>query len=85
MQALTTLNEESYVEAAHALAKRVLNEAPPDDAARLRYAFRLCVGREPDGLEKDTLTTLLRKSAAPQGWFDVARVLLNLDETITRE
>ena len=59
---------------------------PPDDAGRLRYAFRLCLGREPDGVEKDTLSTVLHKSGAPeQGWFDVARVLLNLDETITRE
>jgi hypothetical protein len=86
MQALTTLNDEAYVEAAQALAQRVLNDASPNDAARLRYAFRLCVGREPDGFEKDALSTLLRKSgAAQQGWFDVARALLNLDETITRE
>ena len=86
MQALTTLNDEAYVEAAQALARRVLREAPPDDAGRLRFAFRLCLGREPDGAEKDTLSTVLHKSSAPeQGWFDVARVLLNLDETITRE
>jgi hypothetical protein len=43
------------------------------------------VGREPDGFEKDTLATMLRKSGGEQGWLDVARVLLNLDETITRE
>jgi len=86
MQALATLNDEAYVEAAKALARRVVREAPPDDASRLRYAFRLCLGREPDGVEKDTLSTVLHKSNAPeQGWFDVARVLLNLDETITRE
>ena len=86
MQALTTLNDEAYVEAARALAGRVMREAPADDTARLRYAFRLCVSREPDGYEKDALSTLLRKSGAgDQGWLDVARVLLNLDETITRE
>jgi hypothetical protein len=86
MQALTTLNDEAYVEAAQAFARRVLREAPAEDAARLRYAFRLCVGRDPDGFEKDTLTTMLHKApAAEQAWFDVARVLLNLDETITRE
>ena len=85
MQALTTLNDEMYVEAAQALARRIVTEAPPDEAGRLRYAFRLCVGREPDGVEKDTLATMLRKSGAEQGWLDVARVLLNLDETITRE
>ena len=85
LQALTTLNDEMYVEAAQGLARRVLKEAPPDEAGRLRYAFRLCVGREPDGFEKDTLATMLRKSGTEQGWLDVARVLLNLDETITRE
>ena len=85
LQALTTLNDEMYVEAAQALARAYCHEAPPDEAGRLRYAFRLCVGREPDGVEKDTLATMLRKSGAEQGWLDVARVLLNLDETITRE
>jgi hypothetical protein len=86
MQALTTLNDEAYVEAARALARRILRDASPDDASRLRYAFRLCLSREPDGFEQDTLTALVRKSSTvEEGWFDVARVLLNLDETITRD
>jgi mono/diheme cytochrome c family protein len=86
LQALTTLNDEVFVEAAQGLARRVLREAPADDAARLRYGFRLCVAREPDGVERDTLLTFLRKEPDPdKAWLNVARVLLNLDETITRE
>jgi len=86
LQALTTLNDVVFVEAARALAKRVVREAPADDAARLRHAFRLCLGREPDSAERDMLSTLLAKEKpAEDAWFGVARVLLNLDETITRE
>jgi len=80
LQSLTTLNDEVFVEAAQALAKR-LAETPGDNAARLRIGFRLCLAREPDGFEKDTLATLLQS----KDWLTVARVLLNLDETITRE
>jgi hypothetical protein len=105
MQALTTLNDEVFVESAQALALRVLKEAPPSDGERLRYAFRLCVAREPDSSERDMLSTALRTPMdaakakamlpkhAPAGidpnefaaWFRISRVLLNLDETITRE
>ncbi len=108
MQALTTLNDDAFVEMTQALAARVLREAPPNDAERLRYAFRLCLTREPDAFEKDSLVTSLAefteryrkapqeaKALLPAGshedperfapWFGVARVLLNLDETITRE
>lgn len=48
LQALTLLNDPVYVEAAGALARRVLVERPGtsvDD--RLRHAFRLCVTRLP--------------------------------------
>jgi uncharacterized protein DUF1553/uncharacterized protein DUF1549/cytochrome c len=110
LQALTTLNDEVFVEAAQALALRVLREAQPDDRARLRYGFRLCLGREPDNFEGATLWDVLqqeqerfrKKPDAARGlvpkyapadlasaqyapWFSIARVLLNLDETITRE
>ncbi|MGH9659984.1 MAG: DUF1553 domain-containing protein, partial [Bryobacteraceae bacterium] len=84
MQALTTLNDEVFVEAARSLAARVLREAPAEDAARLRYAFRLCLSREPDGAERDLLATALGRQR-DDPWFGVARILLNLDETITRE
>ena len=105
-----TLNDDLFVEAAQGLALRVLREAPEDDQARLEYAFRLCVARGPNGVEKNALATFLEKEGqrfranpnqalalmpdlAPAGlepwrfaaWFSFSRVLLNLDETITRE
>ena len=113
LQALTTLNDAVFVEAAQALALRVWKEGGSDDRSRLTYAFRLCVGREPDAFELQQLLSLLRdqrgyfqgRTAAAvyvsspdlnnlppdldlhqvAPWTIVARVLLNLDETITKE
>ena len=47
LQALTTLNDPVFLEAAGALAKRVTDEAGPAPAARAALAFRLCTGRQP--------------------------------------
>ncbi len=51
LQALTTLNEKTFVEAAQAMALRVLKEGGGDTDSRARYAFRLCTSREPSGEE----------------------------------
>jgi mono/diheme cytochrome c family protein len=59
LQALTLLNDTVFVECAQALGRRVQAEAPPDDARRLRYAFRLCVAREPAPAELSRLKRLL--------------------------
>jgi hypothetical protein len=95
LQALTLLNDKQFFEFAEALATRVLRDGGADDAARLAYAFRLCVSRPPAKKEGDRLLALLAqlRTATPtdpaatdqQAWTTVARVLLNLDETITRE
>jgi hypothetical protein len=88
LQALTLLNDQAFFEFAQALAVRVLNEAPVDQAGRLRYAFRLCMGRAPSGVEESRLGELLAEqgNVAPlAAWTTVTRVLLNLDEFITRE
>ncbi|HEX5084601.1 MAG TPA: DUF1549 and DUF1553 domain-containing protein, partial [Blastocatellia bacterium] len=113
LQALTTLNDTIFVEAAQAMALRVWKNGGPDDRSRMIYAFRLCVSREPDQFETQKLLELLEDqkkhfdgntSAAvyvtttdpnkiPEGvdlhkvapWTIVARVLLNMDETITKE
>lgn len=55
LQALTTLNERTFVEAAQTLALRVLKEGGADDSARARYAFRLCTSRQPSGHELEAL------------------------------
>jgi hypothetical protein len=86
LQALTLLNDQGFFEFARALATRVLAEGPSDDAGRMAWAFRLCLGRPPSERERQTLERLLRHERDPfAAWTSVARVLLNLDEFITRE
>jgi hypothetical protein len=55
LQALVLMNDPQYVEAARALAQRVLREGKGDVAARLDYAFRLVVGRTPNTKERALL------------------------------
>jgi hypothetical protein len=107
LQALTLLNDRGFYEFARALALRILTEAGAGD--RIRYAFRLCLGRNPAPIEEQRLRALLVKESADlEGTADgskatggdgtkgldarelaayttLARVLLNLDEFITRE
>jgi Protein of unknown function (DUF1553)/Protein of unknown function (DUF1549)/Planctomycete cytochrome C len=128
LQALTTLNDETFLEFAQGLAARVLKEAPPDNKERIRYAYTLALGRAPRPDEEERLELLLthrldeyrtKPSRAteliykggkfgPDGaplnppppklaamlpadlpleaaWTSVARVLLNLDDFLTRE
>jgi hypothetical protein len=59
LQALTLLNDEAFLEFARALAKRVLNEAPGDDAARIDYAYLLALGRGPQLAERARLARFL--------------------------
>lgn len=55
LQALTTLNERTFVDAAQALGLRVLKEGGRDDRSRAGYAFRLCTGRPPTDPELESL------------------------------
>ncbi|MDG2123261.1 MAG: DUF1553 domain-containing protein, partial [Verrucomicrobiales bacterium] len=48
LQALVTLNDVQYVEAARALAQRVLLQGGDGLAERIRYAYKLVLGREPE-------------------------------------
>lgn len=65
LQALTTLNNEVFVEASQALAARVLSH-PGSAQERLQHAFRLCVARSPNTTELDQLNGLLTKC---QQWY----------------
>ncbi|HEV3024632.1 MAG TPA: PSD1 and planctomycete cytochrome C domain-containing protein [Pirellulales bacterium] len=116
LQALVTLNEPLFVECAQALAWRTLGDGGTSDEARLSYAFRRCLARAPDEVERQELLSLLARETKhfAEGWVNpketafasanqqpelpagttptqlaawtmVARVLLNLDETITKE
>jgi len=55
LQALTTLNDEVFVEAARAMGTRV-RKLDADLPGKARYAFRLCVAREPS---KEELTKIV--------------------------
>ncbi len=89
-QALVTLNDPIFVEAASALAKRILSETPQDNAARLEFAFRLCLCRKPDSEERDRFLAFIDEQTKrhandiPAAWTSLATVLLNLDETLNR-
>ncbi len=87
LQALTLLNDEAFVELAGSLARRVVREAQEPD--RIDHAFRLCLARPPKPAERERLVALLaeerREGDETAAWTTLARVLLNLDETITRE
>jgi hypothetical protein len=95
LQALMTLNETMSMEAATALADRMQKQGGESDDARLAYGFKVCTARTPNPHETEALRGLLQRqqarlstgeskdSAAP--YTVVARVLLNLDETITKE
>ena len=109
LQALTLLNDPVFFECAQAFGARIVQEGGKDSADRLRYAFRLCLCREPGAEELKSLQALfqrLRKfcEADPEGakkmlgkfsvdgvsaeelasWVGLSRVLLNLDEFISR-
>ena len=82
LQALTLLNDAAFHEAAVALAARI-RAAGDDDAARTTAAFAFAVQRPPTPAERAIVAGLL--ASTDGDWVAVARVMLNLDETITRE
>jgi mono/diheme cytochrome c family protein len=59
LQALLLMNETQYVEAARALAERVLREGGGTDESRLTYLFRLAAARKPDADEVTELASAL--------------------------
>ncbi|MCW0221494.1 MAG: DUF1553 domain-containing protein, partial [Prosthecobacter sp.] len=91
LQALMTLNETLSMEAAEHLALRMIQEASGDDAKAITRGFTLCTGRTPSEKESQLLLDLLKRQRETAAAEDakpmvvVARVLLNLDETITKE
>jgi hypothetical protein len=109
VQALTLLNDPTFVECSRALARRVLSNERTDDR-RFAFLFATCLSRVPQPRELDILRRLIDEqrrqlsadvTAAQQivgesgiaeseladlaAWSVVCRVILNLDEFITRE
>ncbi len=111
-QALTLLNDPTFVEAARALAGSILTAQGPGDEARIGLLFERALARKPKQKEARSLLDFLetrrreardhpdearrldRVGIAPNpagsdeselaAWAEVARVVLNLHETITR-
>jgi hypothetical protein len=113
LQALVTLNDPVFVEAARVLGQRIMQEGGDGLASKLTFAFRLCVARSPRDNELQVLqrlyatqlalyqanqsaaAALVKNGAAPRpenlpipelaAWTAISNVMLNLDETLTRE
>lgn len=113
LQALVTLNDPTFVEAARVFAQKVMTQGPVDVDGRLAYAMRCTVARRPTAAEGQLLKShydknlqryQANKEAAAKvvqvglasrpanldvvelaAWTSVCNILLNLDETITRE
>jgi len=111
LQALATLNDPQFVEAARVLAQRLLAEATGTDS-RITLAYRLTLSRPPAARELEIMRRFLNeqlaiyqnqpdaakalatagRAARPDSlvpaehaaWTAFANVVLNLDETITR-
>jgi hypothetical protein len=111
-QALTLLNDPSFVEAARVLAAKLLTSSEKSDAARIDLALQRAVARPAKAKELESLKSflaaqrahfrenaadaekLLKVGLAPQSpspdraelaaWTSLCRVVLNLQETITR-
>ena len=81
LQALVTLNDPVFVEAAQALARRVMKEGGGDASSRASYAVRLCLTRPPRQAELKRLIELYEKAqqeyaASPKEALQMATVPL---------
>lgn len=82
-QALVTLNDPIFHECAQALAKRI-TEAHKTTRERINLAFLLGLSRPPTASELKQFSAFA-DSGDENAWLSVASVLLNLDESLTRE
>src|SRR5438477_1423114 len=57
-QALVLLNDPTYVEAARALAERILRQGGNDTSARIHFAYRQALGRKAQPAEVKLLAAL---------------------------
>ena len=113
LQALTTLNDPGFFDAAQHLALRMVKEPGLAPEERVVRGFRLCLSRQPQPAELQQLVSFWKQQVVRFGqgrnskealglvgelpwpenvpvweaaaWALVANVLLNLDQTITKE
>lgn len=62
LQALVTLNDPVYLEAAQALARRIASSSGTNPAERVESAFRLCLSRPPHDFEVARIVKLYEQS-----------------------
>ncbi len=60
-QALTLLNDPTFVESARRLANRALLENPPDDSQRITWVYEVSLARPPSPEEANSLIQLLQQ------------------------
>ena len=63
LQALTTLNDPVFVEAARKLAGRMMAEAGTEPRERIALGYRLCTARRPPEADLDSLLVFFEKEA----------------------
>ena len=101
LQALTLLNDPVFFECAQSLAKQLCEQHGEDIAAAVDDLFQSCLGRRPASQERSYLTAafhdvqrLEQKERGKDGASEqirvaamtaVARIVMNLDEFITRD
>ena len=64
LQALVTLNDPVFVEAAQALARRIVREGGTSVQERVRFAYRLVLSRVPNQTESARFTRLIEEALA---------------------
>jgi hypothetical protein len=83
LQALVTLNDPTFVEAARVFAQHILTRGPQDHDARLAYAFRRATCRTPTAEE---MTVLRARFAQQLNRFrddgDAASKLINVGQYV---
>ncbi len=113
LQALTLMNDVTYLEAARKIAERMMKEGGKAPAERIAFGFRLATAREPSPrksavllqsfqhyldayqTDREAARKLLNEGESPRdeklnaselaAYSTVASLILNLDETVTKE
>ncbi len=82
LQALNLMNDQTFLDASKQLAERIAKE-PGSPKDRLTRAFQLVLARPPQPAELDVLQTAFHKLG--EDYAKIASLILNLDETVTKE
>ena len=86
MQALTLLNDPTYVEAARVFAERIIYEGGESVADRINWAYQSALSRMPQPKELGIMTNLYEKHHAEYtAHFDAAGALVTVGETPATE